>query len=179
GAVGTPVSHGRSVALSADGNSAIVGGYRDNGAAGAGWVFTRSGGVWTQASAKVVGSGAVGNAQQSVSVALSADGNSAIVGGFGDNNFAGAAWVFVLPSAAPRTATHDFNGEWTSDILWRQPSGQVATWMMSDASAWAGGSPGSADSAVWSIVGQRDFDGDGFADILWRNTGGQLLRCTH
>ncbi len=41
-------NQGGSVALSADGNTAIVGGYGDNNGAGAAWVFTRSGGVWTQ-----------------------------------------------------------------------------------------------------------------------------------
>jgi hypothetical protein len=45
---------------------------------GAAWVYTRSGGVWTQQGNKLVGSGAVGfDAQQGISVALSADGNTA------------------------------------------------------------------------------------------------------
>jgi hypothetical protein len=42
---------GRSVALSADGNTASVGGIirvNDNPLTGAAWVFTRRGGVWTQ-----------------------------------------------------------------------------------------------------------------------------------
>ena len=49
--------------------------------AGAAWVFTRSGGVWTQQGNKLVGTGASGAAAQGASVALSADGNTAIVGG--------------------------------------------------------------------------------------------------
>jgi hypothetical protein len=36
---------GWSVALSADGNTAIVGGFQDNSDTGAAWMFTRSGGV--------------------------------------------------------------------------------------------------------------------------------------
>jgi hypothetical protein len=68
----------QSVALSADGNTAVVGGpFGNNGAA---WVWTRSGGVWTQQGTKLVGSGAVG-AGQGNSVALSTNGNTAIVGG--------------------------------------------------------------------------------------------------
>jgi uncharacterized protein (TIGR03437 family) len=86
---------GCSVALSADGNTAIVGGYADNGGAGAAWVYTRSGGEWFQQDAKLVGTGAVGGAQQGYSVALSADGSTAIVGGINDNNKAGAAWVYT------------------------------------------------------------------------------------
>ena len=79
GAVGN-ATQGAAVALSADGNTVIVGGSYDNLKAGAAWVFTRSGGDWTQQS-KLVGTGAVGNAAQGSSVALSADGNTAIVGG--------------------------------------------------------------------------------------------------
>ena len=94
GAVGT-AEQGFSVALSADGNTAIVGGHVDNSATGAAWVYTRSGGVWTQQGSKLVGTGAVGAAEQGISVALSADGNTAIVGGPDDNSNAGAAWVYT------------------------------------------------------------------------------------
>ena len=95
GAVGGYVNQGFSVSLSADGNTAIIGGHGDNSGAGAAWVWTRSGGVWTQQGPKLVGSGAVGSAQQGWSVSLSADGNTAIVGGWTDNNPAGAAWVWT------------------------------------------------------------------------------------
>src|SRR5215471_13502452 len=89
---------GFSVSLSGDGNTAIVSGPGDD-SAGAAWVYMRSGGVWSQ-EAKLVGTGAIGNALQGLSVALSGDGNTAIVGS-ADNlqpPFAtGAAWVFVRP----------------------------------------------------------------------------------
>jgi Histone H3 K4-specific methyltransferase SET7 N-terminal len=86
---------GTSVALSADGNTAIVGGPYDNSFIGAVWVYTRSGDIWTQQGSKLVGTGAVESARQGTSVALSADGNTAIVGAVGDNSYAGAAWVFT------------------------------------------------------------------------------------
>ena len=60
-------------------------------------------GQFTQGS-KLVGTGAAGNAQQGISVALSGDGNTAIVGGphdnpsAGNNSGAGAAWVFTQSS---------------------------------------------------------------------------------
>jgi hypothetical protein len=60
-------------------------------------VYTRSGGIWSQQGPKLLGSGAVGNALQGYSVALSGDSNTVIVGGYGDNSNAGAAWVFVQP----------------------------------------------------------------------------------
>jgi hypothetical protein len=70
GAVGSQVSEGQSVALSGDGNTAIVGGPADNSDVGAAWVFTRSGGVWTQQGRNLVGTGAaVRNAGQGQTVA--------------------------------------------------------------------------------------------------------------
>jgi FG-GAP repeat len=94
GAVGNALQ-GSSGLLSGDGNTAIVGGPGDNGSAGAVWVWTRSGGAWIQQGTKLVGSGAVGNANQGWSVGLSADGNTAIVGGNQDNTISGAAWVWI------------------------------------------------------------------------------------
>jgi len=53
------------------------------------WVYTRSAGAWSQQGSKLVGTGAVGDACQGVSVAISADGNTAIVGGLCDDSHAG------------------------------------------------------------------------------------------
>jgi hypothetical protein len=86
------LGQGMAVALSGDGNTAIVGGWRAEGA----WVFTRVDGVWRQKGNKLVGTGVVGNARQGMSIALSRDGNTAILGGGSDNNMTGAAWVFTL-----------------------------------------------------------------------------------
>jgi hypothetical protein len=79
---------GGAVAVSADGNTALIGGPYDNSPGplvtpsdiGAAWVFTRSGGVWSQQGSKLVGSGAIGQAAKGWSVALSADGNTALFG---------------------------------------------------------------------------------------------------
>ncbi len=80
---------GDSLALSADGNTAIIGGPQDNEYRGAAWSFTRSGNSWTQQGKKLT-------AQASAfgeSVALSADGSTALIGAPFQNGFAGAAWV--------------------------------------------------------------------------------------
>ena len=85
-----------SVALSSDGNTAIVGGPGDNSQTGAVWIFTRSGGVWSQQGDKLVGVGNSGlTTQQGMSVAISGDGNTAIVGGPANNNNDGAVWIFI------------------------------------------------------------------------------------
>ncbi len=84
---------GASVALSRDGNTALVGGPHDNNGAGAAWVFIRTAGVWTQ-QAKLIGTNAVGLADQGWAVALSFNGNRALDRRTRDNNNAGAAWLF-------------------------------------------------------------------------------------
>jgi len=89
--VGTGDEQGSSVSLSGDGNTAIVGGVLTNAA----WVYTRSGGVCSQQGLKLAGTGALGPAGQGISVSLSGDGNTAIVGGVCDNSCVGAAWVFT------------------------------------------------------------------------------------
>jgi len=86
---------GTSVALSGNGKTAIVGGPGDNAQIGAAWVFTSNGTTWTELQ-KLVATDAIGSAGLGMSVALSGNGNTAIVGGPGDNDQAGAAWVFTF-----------------------------------------------------------------------------------
>ncbi len=83
------------MALSADGNTALVGGPEDNIGTGAVWVFTRSGSTWTQQGSKLTGGGEAEAGEFGRSVALSADGNTALVGGPEGNIGTGAAWVFT------------------------------------------------------------------------------------
>ena len=78
-------SFGASVALSADGNTVLVGGYNDNAHIGAAWVFTRSGSTWTQQGSKLTASDETGSGYFGWSVALSSDGNTALIGGYYDN----------------------------------------------------------------------------------------------
>jgi hypothetical protein len=85
---------GASVALSSDGDTALIGGGGDNGDLGAAWVFTRSGTTWTQ-QAKLTGGEEIGTGRFGHSVALSSDGNDALIGGPGDSDGLGASWVFT------------------------------------------------------------------------------------
>ncbi len=86
---------GKNVVLSADGNTALIGGPGDSSGAGAAWVFTRSGSAWTQQGAKLPGGGESGAGEFGMSVALSGEGDTALIGGPGDSSSAGAAWVFT------------------------------------------------------------------------------------
>jgi hypothetical protein len=90
---------GSAVAISANGDTAIVGAPGYGGDVGAAFVFSRGDGKWTQQGIKLVGSGSVGQSQQGTSVAISGDGNTAIVGGPNDNSYIGAAWVYSRNSS--------------------------------------------------------------------------------
>jgi Ca2+-binding RTX toxin-like protein len=70
---------------------------------------------------------------------------------------------------------NDFGGDSKSDILWRNPSGQVALWEM-DGTNLAHGTLVANPAATptnWQISNIGDFNGDGKSDILWHNTNGQ------
>ena len=103
GEVGIASEFGFSVALSSDGNTAVIGGPLDNGEAGAVWLFTRSGSTWTQEGAKLTGTGPDGVAQFGSSVALSSSGSTALIGGPGDYGGTGATWTFIQSSSTAVT----------------------------------------------------------------------------
>ena len=99
GSAGSFPAQGTWISLSADGNTVAIGGNNDgstgSGGIGATWIFIRSGGVWTQQGSKLVGTGATGRANQGWSVALSGDGDTLAVGGFTDNSYTGAVWIWT------------------------------------------------------------------------------------
>ncbi len=91
---------GSRVALSSDGDTALVGAIEEDGGAGAAWVFTRRRGAWSEQqklTAPTSGLGRVIGRQGGfgASVALAANGDVALVGGFGDHEDVGAAWEFT------------------------------------------------------------------------------------
>ncbi len=148
---------GRGVALSADGDTALVGAPNDEGG-GAAWVFTRSGSAWTQ-QAKLTGAGESGSGWFGQSVALSADGATALVGGYVDHSDIGAAWVFA-----------------------RTGSGSGASWAQQGAKLTGGEESGegefgwsvalSTDGATALIGGRKDGEGVGAAWVFARTGSG-------
>jgi hypothetical protein len=91
---------GRSVALSGDGLTALVGAPGASEGVGAAWVFARSGSTWTQQGARLTGGEEGGEGRFGFSVALSADGTTALIGGRHDGEGVGAAWVFAPSGSA-------------------------------------------------------------------------------
>jgi hypothetical protein len=84
---------GTRVALSANGNTALVGSPNDTGGKGAAWVFVRTGSTWIE-DTKLTNPSEEDKEKFGFSVALSADGNTAVIGGPGYSNNKGAAWTF-------------------------------------------------------------------------------------
>ena len=91
---------GGSVSISGDGTRALIGGPGDSGHVGAAWIFERSGEEWTEEGSKLTGAGADSEARFGGSVALSSDGTTALIGGRGQQEGEGAAWVFTSSSSS-------------------------------------------------------------------------------
>jgi len=119
---------GYSVSMAGDGNTLVVGSYlSDNGGSaganrGAAYVFTRSGGVWSQ-QAKLIAPDASNGDQFGRAVAMAADGLTCVVGAFSDDfgstanagstyvfTRSGSAWAQVDRIQAPDAAADDFFG---------------------------------------------------------------------
>jgi hypothetical protein len=108
---------GWSVAVSADGNTAIVGGIDDRAEYGSAWVFTRSNGIWTQ-QAKLADMPyrPGGQPGQGYSVALSASGDTALVGAVGNTDLCCSTAVFVYTRA---------DGVWTGPTALAGNAGEM------------------------------------------------------
>src|SRR6202042_126328 len=108
---------GISVALSSDGTTALIGAPLD-AAVGTAWVFARSGSAWTQQGSKLTASdeSSVGQGLFGWSVALSADGSTALIGGDGDNDGAGAAWALGRHVVAAGVEAHPERRDWRSAV---------------------------------------------------------------
>ncbi|MBY0393323.1 MAG: VCBS repeat-containing protein [Novosphingobium sp.] len=94
-------------------------------------------------------------------------------GGLADN---GGVVNQSVPTEWKIAATHDFNGDGFTDVLWRNANGRLSEWLGSASGRLIdnGGIVNQVVPNEWKIVGTGDFNGDGRADIAWRNDNGQL-----
>jgi FG-GAP repeat len=107
---------GSGVALSEDGDAAVVGGYADDIYRGAAWAFQRSGSSWSEQE-KLEGTGGEASAEQGYSVALSADGGTALIGAAGETGEEGATWVFArAPESSGEESEPEANKETKEEL---------------------------------------------------------------
>jgi hypothetical protein len=151
-----PGSVGVGVALSSDGNTALVGGDSDHLNNGAAWVFTRSGGAWAQQGAKLTGGGATAGSGFGSGVALSADGNTALIGGaFDGATNAGAAWVFTR-----------------SGSTWTQQGGKLTGAGVTSGAGFGSSVALSANGSTALVGGPTNGSGDAGAAWAFSRSGG-------
>jgi len=147
-----------SVALSADGNTLAFGGYQDNSSIGAVWIWTRSGGTWTQQGTKLSSTnytlGTFNQVGQGSSVALSNDGNTLAVGGFWNNTNVGAAWIWTRTGG-----------------VWTEQASQLAGTGSSGQSFQGGAIALSSDGNTLAVGGANDDNSNG-AVWIWTRSGG-------
>jgi hypothetical protein len=143
---------GSSVAISADGHTAVIGGREDDHGTGAAWVFTRTGSSWSQQGAKLTGAEEDGDGAYGTSVALSGDGQTALVGGEADDGGVGAAWILTR-----------------SGSTWSQQGAKLTGTEDSGASGFGSSVALSADDSTALIGGQDDDGGVGAAWIFTRS----------
>ena len=153
-----PAQQGSSVSISADGNTAIVGGFRDNNSQGAAWLFKRSNGIWKQYGNKLVGNGSVGNAQQGFAVSISADANTVAVGGNLDNKEQGSVWIYTLV-----------------DSIWKQQGNKLTGTGGIDTVQQGSSISLNANGNTLIVAGSKDNKGKGAAWVFSRN-GTQWLQ---
>jgi gliding motility-associated-like protein len=94
---------GLSISISSDGKTFVVGGPDDNYGIGAVWVYKYNGTSFVQVGTKLIPNDYVSappitpkDIRHGVSVSISGDGNTIIVGGTGDNANNGAAWIYTF-----------------------------------------------------------------------------------
>jgi hypothetical protein len=88
---------GRSVAISSDGNTAIIGAHGDDDKgtnSGSAYIYIRAGTTWSQQAKLVAADGATGD-YFGISVAISGDGNTAIIGAYADDDDKGSAYIYI------------------------------------------------------------------------------------
>ncbi|MEP7287596.1 MAG: putative Ig domain-containing protein [Chloroflexota bacterium] len=78
--------------ISLSGTTAVIGAYGKNSQTGAAYVFTFTGGVWSQQAKLTADDGAVGD---KFGTAVSADGDTVVIGAYAKGGNTGAAYVFV------------------------------------------------------------------------------------
>ena len=177
----TAIAYGVTIenAIGGSGNDTITGNEADNIIDGGGGSDTMAGGNGNDT---LIGGFALDTARfsglmSSYSVTHSYS-SGTISGPDGIDSFNSVEWLqfddqsldLVRPT---NNFSGDFNGDLTSDVLWRNNDGTVGIWSMRDATHHTTDFPQVIPNA-WHINGADDFNGDGKSDVLWRNDDGTV-----
>ena len=100
---------GASVALSADGQTALVGASAFNSSTGAAYLFTATGGTWATAPVATF-TGSANGSLFGTSVSLSGDGQTALIGAPNADQGTGAAYLYTAASGWSSTPVATFTG---------------------------------------------------------------------
>jgi hypothetical protein len=73
-------------------------------------------------------------------------------------------------------AQGDFNGDGTTDLIWKNTDGRMAIWLMQGASRIRGGLLPNQSNSALQVIGTGDFNGDGKADLLWGNSSTRAMK---
>lgn len=146
---------GRSVAISGDGSTIISGAFGEDGAGtdrGAGYIFTKVGGTWTQ-QARVINSDSGDSQTFGLAVDLTSDGNTAIIGRTTE------AYIFTRGSGSPL---------WTEQVE-LNPTGGISINHNGVAI-----SPNGSTAAVGDNIDSVTFTYTGAAHVFRKNGGSWL-----
>ena len=161
---------GTSVALSADGQVALVGAPGAGSGNGAAYVYAESAGAWP--STPAASFAGTGSEELGWSVALSADGQAALVGAPFASSFNGAAYVYAESAGAwPSTPAASFAGTGGGYFGWSvalSADGQAALVGAPFASSENGAAYVYAESAgAWPSTPAASFAGTGSEELGW------------
>ncbi len=97
-------------------------------------------------------------------------GEDTVLGGTGSDTIYGDQGPEALDDLWKLMASADFNGDGTTDLLWRNAeTGQILVWFIENGQAIAAQPLQDIQDLNWTIAGTGDFNGDSKADILWHN----------
>ena len=157
---------GESVSISSDGGFIIVGSPGNDAKRGAAYIFKKPAAGWADtsaAAAKLAASDGRDLHQFGLSVSMSADGASAVIGARGDDSNKGAAYVFTKPNggawADTAAAKLAASGGAADDLFGDSVS------MSADGSTIAAGAPGDDSGAGAAYVFSKPSGGWGAAPI--------------
>jgi hypothetical protein len=105
---------GMAIALASNATRIITTDWKTHNFVGSGYLFTSTAGVWNQ-TASMVAYDSIANLPKTAAmyenfgyaIAASTDGSRIVIGGYGDDDYAGAVWFFTAgtPTGAPTTVT--------------------------------------------------------------------------